>query len=69
MPDRDGPFDPDGAMKSVMNERVGWISEGDVGTQSCGVVGVGSWTGCLLKEWKVARDQTQWGKNVPKRRW
>ena len=64
-----GPFDPAGDMKSVMNERVGWASEGDVGNQSCGPVGVGGWTGCMVKGWKESRDQTQWGKNVPKRRW
>ena len=69
LPDRDGPFDPYGDTRSVMAERVGWASEGDVGTQSCGPVGPGGWTGCMLKAWKVDRDQTQWGKNVPKRRW
>ena len=69
LPDRDGPFDPDGDTKSVMNERVGWAAEGDVGTQSCGPVGPGGWTGCMVKSWKESRDQTQWGTNVPKRRW
>ncbi len=69
LPERDGPFDPVGDMKSVMNERVGWAAEGDVGTQSCSAVGVGGWTGCMVKGWKQDRDQTQWGKNVPKRRW
>jgi hypothetical protein len=62
------PFDPAGDMKSVMNERVGWIAEGDTGTGSCGVVGPGGWTGCAVKAWKVERDQTQWGKNAPSRR-
>lgn len=66
LPGRNGPFDPFGDTKSVMNERVGWAAEGDVGTQSCSAVGVGGWTGCMLKDWKVSRDQTQWGKNVPK---
>ena len=69
LPDRDGPFDPAGDTKSVMNERVGWAAEGDVGTQSCSAVGVGGWTGCMVKGWKESRDQTQWGKNVPTRRW
>jgi len=68
MPGREGPFDPLGQLKSVMNERVGWAAEGDVGTGSCGAVGPGGWTGCKLKTWKEERDQTQWGKNVP-RRW
>ena len=68
MPGRNGPFDPLGQAKSVMNERVGWAAEGDSGTGSCGAVGPGGWTGCKLKTWKEERDQTQWGKNVP-RRW
>ena len=63
------PFDPYGDTKSVMNERVGWAAEGDVGTQSCGPVGPGGWTGCMVKGWKESRDQTQWRKNIPKRRW
>lgn len=62
------PFDPFGDTKSVMNERVGWAAEGDLGTQSCSAVGPGGWTGCMVKSWKVDRDQTQWGKNVPARR-
>ena len=63
------PFDPFGDTKSVMNERVGWAAEGDFGTQSCSAVGPGGWTGCMVKGWKESRDQTQWGKNVPTRRW
>ena len=70
LPDNsNAPFDPDGDTKSVMNERVGWAAEGDSGTQSCGSVGPGGWTGCMVKGWKESRDQTQWGKNVPSRRW
>ena len=69
LPERSGPFDPAGEMKSVMNERVGWAAEGDVGTQSCSTVGLGGWTGCILKMQKQNRDQYQWGKNVPTRRW
>lgn len=70
LPDRSKlPFDPGGEMKSVMNERVGWAAEGDSGTQSCSAVGPGGWTGCMVKGWKVERDQTQWGKNAPSRRW
>ena len=70
LPDTSGdPFDPAGDTKSVMNERVGWAAEGDVGTQSCSPVGPGGWTGCMVKGWKESRDQTQWGKNVPSRRW
>lgn len=60
-------FDPAGDTDSVMRERTRWIEEGDTGTQSCGPVGPGGWTGCMVKEWKAERDQTQWGKNVPRR--
>ena len=63
------PFDPFGDIKSVMNERVGWAAEGDVGTQSCSAVGPGGWTGCMVKGWKESRDQTQWKDNIPTRRW
>ena len=70
LPDRSkDPFDPFGDTKSVMNERVGWAAEGDTGTQSCSAVGPGGWTGCMVKGWKQERDQTQWKKNIPKRRW
>ena len=69
LPEDDAPFDPYGESKSVMNERVGWAAEGDVGTQSCSAVGPGGWTGCMVKSWKESRDQTQWKKTIPKRRW
>ena len=70
LPDRSkAPFDPAGEMKSVMNERVGWAAEGDTGIGSCSTVGPGGWTGCMLKGWKRERDQTQWKKNIPSRRW
>ena len=69
-PDRsNAPFDPAGDMKSVMNERIGWAAEGDAGTQSCSAVGPGGWTGCILKRQKQNRDQTQWKKNIPTKRW
>ena len=67
LPNRDGPFDPAGDMPSVMRERQSWVEEGDTGIQSCGAVGPSSWTGCMVRDWKRDRDQTQWGKNVPKR--
>ena len=70
LPDRSkDPFDPAGEVKSVMNERVGWAAEGDSGTQSCSAVGPGGWTGCMVKGWKVERDQTQWKSTIPTRRW
>jgi len=68
LPGRDGPFDPAGDTYSVMREKMSWLEEGDTGIQSCGAVGPASWTGCAVKAWKRERDQTQWGKNVPKRR-
>ena len=70
LPDQsNAPFDPSGDLKSVMNERVGMAAEGDSGTQSCSAVGPGGWTGCMVKSWKVERDQTQWKKNIPTKRW
>jgi hypothetical protein len=68
MPGRDGPFDPAGDRPSVMRERISWAEEGDTGIQSCGAVGPAAWTGCTVREWKRERDQSQWGKNRP-RRW
>jgi hypothetical protein len=67
MPGHDGPFDPEGDMQSVMRERQAWVEEGDAGIQSCGAVGPSGWTGCMVRDWKRQRDQTQWGKNAPKR--
>ena len=62
-------FDPSGDTPSVMRERMAWAEEGDAGTGSCSAVGPGGWTGCMVKGWKRERDQTQWGKNVPTKRW
>ena len=70
LPDRSTlQFDPAGDMKSVMNERVGWAAEGDVGNQSCSAVGPGGWTGCMVKSWKQQRDQNQWKETIPTKRW
>ena len=52
-----------------MRERQAWAEEGDSGIGSCSAVGPGGWTGCAVQAWKRERDQTQWGKNVPTRRW
>ena len=62
-------FDPSGDTPSVMRERMAWAEEGDSGTGSCSAIGPGGWTGCMVKDWKRQRDQTQWGKNVPTKRW
>ena len=70
LPDTSGdPFDPFSDTKSVMSERIGWAADGDTGTQSCGPVGPGGWTGCMVRGWKQSRDQTQWKDNIPTKRW
>lgn len=63
MPDRNRGFDPDGQDYSVMRERERWIEGGDSGVQSCGPVGPGGWTGCMVRDWARQRSQSQWGKN------
>ena len=65
MPGRDGPFDPDGNVKSVMREHMAWGESGASGIQSCGPVGPGGWTGCMVREWDRRDQQTQYGKNRP----
>lgn len=55
--DPNAPWDPSGPVDSVARSRARWIEEGDVGVQSCGSVGPGSWTGCTIKEWKRERQQ------------
>ena len=70
LPDRSkDQFDPFGETNSVMSERVGWAAEGDTGAQSCSAVGPGGWTGCMVKNWKQSRDQTQWKSTIPTKRW
>ena len=68
MPDRDAPFDPEGETESVMRERMSWAEGGEAGIGSCGPVGPGGWTGCKTREWERERQQSQWGKNRP-RKW
>jgi hypothetical protein len=67
MPDRNGPFDPDGDQQSVMRERSSWVEYGDTGINSCGPVGPGGWTGCMVKSWEQERQQSAWGKNRSKK--
>ena len=69
LPEPPRGFDPAGDMPSVMRERMSWVQEGDSGIQSCGPVGPGGWTGCLVKKWKEEREQTAWGSNVKSKRY
>lgn len=69
LPDRERPFDPDGETDSVMRERGRWIEGGEAGIQSCGPVGPGGWTGCMVREWSRQSEQSQWGKNRPTKKW
>jgi hypothetical protein len=50
--DPNAPFDVHGNVMSVMGERSRWIEGGEAGPQSCGPVGPGGWTGCLIQQWK-----------------
>jgi hypothetical protein len=43
----------------VLRERMSWIDEGDTGPGSCGAVGPGGWTGCMVKDWKRKRQQAE----------
>ena len=69
LPDRDRPFDPSGETESVMRERSRWAEGGEGGIQSCGPVGPGGWTGCIVRKQAREREQYQWGKNVPTKKW
>ncbi len=69
LPGRDGPFDPSGDMESVMRERERWAEGGETGINSCGPVGPGGWTGCMVQQWKREGQQSQGGNNRPKKRW
>lgn len=50
--DPNAPFDFHGNTMSVMRERSRWIEGGEAGPQSCGPVGPGGWTGCMIQQWK-----------------
>jgi hypothetical protein len=69
LPPPPSQFDPFGETKSVMHERLAPTWEGESGTGSCGPVGPGGWTGCLVKGWREGREQTAWGKNIPTRKY
>ena len=53
LPDRDRLFVPDV----------------EAGIQSCGPVGPGGWTGCMVRERSRQLEQSQWGKSRPTRKW
>ncbi len=57
--DPQAPWDPAGQDMSQSRERMSWIQEGDTGAGSCGAVGLGGWTGCMLKQHKRNRQQTE----------
>ncbi len=57
LPDRRPSFDWHGDAKSVMRERMSWGDAGGSGPQSCGPVGPGGWTGCLIRQWKKNDEQ------------
>lgn len=63
LPTRNAPFDPDGDVMSVAREHMAWGEAGAAGTGSCGPVGPGGWTGCLVRQWERDNAQTQYGKN------
>lgn len=69
LPDRERPFDPSGETESVMRERSRWAEGGEAGIQSCGPVGPGGWTGCIVQRQAQERAQYQWGKNRPTEKW
>jgi hypothetical protein len=64
---RDAPFDPDGNVMSVAREHLSWGDAGASGIGSCGPVGPGGWTGCLVREWDRQNAQSQYGKNRPRK--
>ncbi len=50
-----------------MRERERWIEGGEAGINSCGPVGPAGWTGCMLQQWKRESQQSQGGRNRPKK--
>lgn len=58
--DPNAPYDPEGEVKGVMTERMGWIGEGDTGIDSCSPVGPGGFTGCHVKAWRRTLQQKGW---------
>lgn len=58
--DPDAPYDPKGAVKGVMTERMGWIAEGDSGIGSCTNIGPSAGTGCFEKAWRRTLQQKGW---------
>jgi hypothetical protein len=55
--ERDTGFDVNGPIDSVSRERHRWMEVGETGSGSCGDVGAGGWTGCMVKGWNAADQQ------------
>jgi hypothetical protein len=58
--DPGAPYDPKGAVKGAMTERMGWIAEGDSGIGSCSNIGPSAGTGCFEKAWRRTLQQKGW---------
>jgi hypothetical protein len=58
--DPQAPYDPNGPIKGVMTERMGWIGEGDTGIGSCSAIGPSAGTGCFEKSWRRTLQQKGW---------
>ncbi len=50
-------YDYRGGIESVSRERHRIMEGGEAGAGSCGPVGAGGWTGCLLKQWQHLDEQ------------
>lgn len=57
LPIRPEGFDWKGGTDSVYRERRRLLEQGDAGIGSCSAVGPGGWTGCMVRDWKRAREQ------------
>jgi hypothetical protein len=58
--DPNAPYDPRGQVEGVMTERMGWISEGESGPETCSGIGLGGHTGCFAKDFRKKLQQKGW---------